>query len=54
MAMTKKKLCALVKKGALKDDLAEYQELLKGAKYVCRKCGRASAHPRNLCKPSRF
>ena len=50
----KKKMCANVKAGALKDDLKEYKKLVADAKHVCRKCGRAAAKPGNLCKPSKI
>jgi hypothetical protein len=50
----KKKLCANVKGGALKDELKEYKKLVDGAKHVCKRCGRAAAKPGNLCKPSKI
>lgn len=39
-------LCKLAKKGAM-DDLAA---LAKDAKYLCKKCGRASSVKKTCCK----
>ncbi len=50
----KKKLCANVKNGALKDNLKEYKKLVADARHVCKKCGRAAAKPKTLCKPSKI
>jgi len=52
--MASKKLCALVKQGAHKEDLNAYKELLRPAKYACKKCGRAAAKSKCLCKPTRI
>ena len=41
-----KHLCTLVAEGM---DLAEYKELVRNPKYVCRVCGRAAASDMNLC-----
>ena len=49
--MAAKKLCTLVKNGFHKENLKAYGELLCGAKHVCKKCGRAAAKPKSLCKP---
>jgi len=52
--MAAKKLCALVKNGLQKEDFKAYKELLRDAKYVCKKCGRAAAKPKCLCKSSKI
>ena len=54
MAMADKKLCAWVKNGSHKSDFKQYKDLLRQAKYVCRKCGRAAAKSKCLCKPSKL
>lgn len=52
--MAAKKLCVLVKKGLHKEDPEAYRELLRGARYACKRCGRAAAKAKCLCKPSRL
>ncbi len=52
--MAGKKLCVLVKEGVHKEDLKAYRELLRGAKYVCKKCGRAAAKSKCLCKATKI
>ena len=52
--MATKKLCSLVKNGLHKEDLKAYKELLRDAKYVCKKCGRAAAKSKCLCKASKI
>ncbi len=52
--MAAKKLCSLVKSGILKDDLRAYQELLRDAQHVCKKCGRSAAKSKCLCKPAKL
>jgi rubrerythrin len=52
--MAAKKLCVLVKEGVHKEDLKAYKELLRGAKYVCKKCGRAAAKSKCLCKAAKI
>lgn len=52
--MADKKLCSLVKNGFLKEDFKEYKDLLHKAKYVCKKCGRAAAKSKCLCKPAKL
>jgi len=46
-----KHLCYLVNLGMQQIDPAEYRKMVKDAKYICKKCGRAAAKPRNLCNP---
>jgi hypothetical protein len=43
-----KHLCSLVAEGM---ELADYKELVRNPKYVCRICGRAAAVEKNLCDP---
>jgi len=43
-------LCKLAKR----DDIEAIRALVKGAAYVCTKCGRAAREPGNLCSPSRI
>jgi hypothetical protein len=52
--MAEKRLCSLVKKGRQKDRANEYKKLLRGARYMCRKCGRAAARAKCLCKPEKL
>jgi len=40
-------LCKVAKKG----DLTRIIELVRGARFVCRKCGRATRDEQFLCKP---
>lgn len=43
-----KHLCKLVKR----DEWDAVRELVKGAAYICEKCGRAAREKGNLCAPS--
>ena len=43
-----KHLCDMAKRGV---DLNAYKELVKNAKFICKKCGRAAAKEENLCEP---
>jgi hypothetical protein len=52
--MAAKKLCALVKKGALKEDPQAYADLIRQAKCMCKKCGRSAAKSKCLCKPAKL
>jgi hypothetical protein len=36
------------------DRREEYRRLVRGAKFLCRKCGRAAAHQKNLCEPEKL
>jgi hypothetical protein len=49
-----KHLCLLKNVGYVKRHLDDYKALVRDAKYVCRKCGRAAARKKNLCKPDKF
>lgn len=46
-----KKLCKLVKKDILKEDLEGYIKLIKKPTHVCDKCGRAANEKKALCNP---
>ena len=50
--MSCKKLCALVKKGAAKDEKKQYREMVSDAHFLCKKCGRVAQKEKNLCKPT--
>jgi hypothetical protein len=50
--MAGKKLCELVKEGFHKEDPKAYKGLLRGAKHACKRCGRAAAKAKCLCKPT--
>jgi hypothetical protein len=52
--MPAKKLCSLVKNGAHKEDPKAYRELLRDARYMCKKCGRAAAKAKCLCKSTKI
>jgi len=52
--MAVKRLCSLVRKGFQKDQPEEYKDLLRDAKYMCKKCGRAAAKAKCLCKPTKL
>ena len=43
-----KHLCDMAKRGV---DLNTYKKLVKDAKFICKKCGRAAAKEENLCDP---
>ncbi|MGW8323055.1 MAG: hypothetical protein ACWGSD_16015 [Thermodesulfobacteriota bacterium] len=49
-----KHLCLLKNIGYVKSHLEEYKALVREPDYVCRKCGRAAASKKNLCKPERI
>lgn len=49
-----KKLCKLVKDGALKEDMKGYSKLVKDARYVCKNCGRVAAKESHLCKSKKL
>jgi len=54
IVMAVKRLCSLVRKGFQKDQPEEYKGLLRDAKYMCKKCGRAAAKAKCLCKPTKI
>ena len=46
-----KHLCYLTNLGFQMSNPADYKNLVKGSKFVCKLCGRAAADAKNLCKP---
>ena len=44
-------LCYLVNMGYLENSPKEYKALVKGAKFVCAKCGRSANSNESLCRP---
>ena len=42
-------LCEMVKRGD--NTLLRIKSLVRGAKFICTKCGRIAAKEENLCKP---
>ena len=44
-------LCYLVNMGYLENSMKEYKALVKGAKFVCGKCGRSANAAESLCRP---
>lgn len=46
-----KHLCYLINMGIQDRDPSGLKKIVREARYVCKKCGRAAAKPRNLCKP---
>jgi len=49
MAAKAKTLCA--QKDMLKDNLSKYKKLVRNARCICKKCGRAAHDGKRLCKP---
>jgi hypothetical protein len=47
-------LCFFQNIGMLDESLEEYKELIRGARYVCKDCGRAAADQTNLCRAERL
>ena len=52
--MSKDKTLCKWKKDDLADDFSSLLEAVKGAKFVCMKCGRAAAAKKWLCKPKKL
>ena len=50
-AMHDEHLCYLVNMGYIENSLNDYKELVKDAKFVCKKCGRSANSNENLCRP---
>lgn len=44
-------LCYLINMGYAKSSLAEYKNLVRDAKFVCKTCGRSANSKESLCKP---
>lgn len=53
-AMHDEHLCYLVNMGYIESNLKDYKELVKDAKFVCKKCGRSADSDENLCKPNKI
>jgi hypothetical protein len=51
---TRGPLCKLVKSGFMDEHFSEYQDLVNPPAYICKKCGRAAADKKSLCKPVRI
>lgn len=49
-----KKVCKMVKKDMLDDELKEYIKIVKDARYICTKCGRVAKKEDYLCKPEKM
>jgi transposase-like protein len=49
MAAKTKTLCA--QKDVRKDNLSKYKKLVRDARFICKKCGRAAHDEKSLCKP---
>jgi hypothetical protein len=47
-------LCFFQNIGLLKEKLEEYKNLVRGAKYVCKDCGRTAVDEKNLCFPEKL
>lgn len=48
------KKCQHLCKLAKREDFEQLRALVKGAEFICTKCGRAAREPDNLCEPSRL
>ena len=44
-------LCYLENMGYVANNLKEYKELVRNAKFVCQNCGRSAASETSLCRP---
>ena len=43
-------LCRII----IRKDLGRIRELVRGARYFCKNCGRAAREEANLCNPSKI
>lgn len=48
------RLCKLAKDDVPDEYFADYADLVRMPKYICRKCGRAAVSKDNLCKPEKI
>lgn len=46
-----KHLCLLQNTGYIKENLADYKNLVRNPQFVCKNCGRTAANDANLCAP---
>lgn len=53
-AMHDEHLCYLVNMGFIDINFEAYKELVKDAKFVCKKCGRSAESEENICKPAKL
>jgi len=44
-------LCLLQNTGYIKENFADYKDLVRNSKFVCKNCGRTAASDKNLCAP---
>ena len=44
-------LCMAKATGFIANNLDEYKDYVRSAKFVCKNCGRAAASEGNLCEP---
>jgi hypothetical protein len=49
-----KTLCELKSDGFIEKDFKAYRKLVRQARFVCRRCGRAARRKSNLCYPKRL
>ena len=49
-----KHLCYLANIEYPKNNTRCYKMLVKNAHYICKKCGRVSVRPMNLCSPAKL
>lgn len=52
--MAKKRLCKLIKKDILDEDMEAFIKLVKDPRFICRKCGRVANSDELLCKPKKL
>lgn len=53
-ASLKGPLCKIVKNSDIEKHFGEYQALVNPPAFICKKCGRAAADKKSLCKPVRI
>jgi hypothetical protein len=53
-AMHDEHLCYLVNMGYMESNSSDYKKLVKGAKFVCKKCGRSANSDESLCRPQKI
>jgi len=49
-----KHLCQLQYSGFMNQNFKKFKELVRGARFICRKCGRAAAAAESLCEPDQL
>jgi len=47
-------LCYLQNLGYVESNLEDYKSLVQNPQFICKKCGRAAANEKNLCKPDKL